>query len=116
MTAQVAGQDLIVPIRQITEQGRETFWSFEDVEAEQIKLLVPKAPLTWLNGGTVSVRVDDKWSLSDDWIDMDWSIRFDQVRIVVPEGAGTTEKLLGGALAKAVRAKAGTADFRYRLS
>ncbi|WP_371227624.1 hypothetical protein [Roseovarius sp. 2305UL8-3] len=116
MAAQIAGQDLIVETREITELGRETFWSFEDVEAEQIKLLVPKAPLTWLNGGTVSVRVDDKWSLSDDWIDMDWNIRFDQVQIAVPQEAGTTEKLLANTLAKAVRAQGGTADFRYMLS
>jgi len=116
MRAQIAGQDLIVQTREITELGRETFWSFEEVEADKLKLLLPKAPLTWLEGGRVSVRVDDRWSLSDDWIDMNWAIRFDQVAIAVPEGAGRAETLLGAALSKAVSAKDGTADFQYKLS
>ena len=116
MTAEIADQQLIVQTRDITEFGRETLWSFEDVEAEKIKLLVPRAPLTWLNDGTLSVRVEDRWSLSDDWIDMDWMIGFDAVEVVIPDTAGTSEKLLGGTLAKFVNARGGTAELSYSLS
>lgn len=115
MVAEIAGQELRVETARVTEYGRETRWLFEDVEAEKIRLLVPKAPLTWLSGGRLSVRVIDKWSLSDDWIDMDWQIVFDGVRVQVPSEAGTAEKLLGGALAKVVEKQGGDADFRYRL-
>lgn len=115
MVAQIAGQELRVETAQVTEFGRETRWLFEEVEAEKMQLLVPKAPLTWLSDGRLSVRVIDRWSLSEDWIDMDWQIAFDGVRVQVPSEAGTAETLLGGALAKVVEKQGGEADFRYRL-
>lgn len=116
MQAELAGQPLVVETRAITENGRETFWSFEDVEADKLKLLMPKAPLTWMNGGQLNIKVDDRWSLSDDWIEMDWQVGFDRVSLQVPDQAGTAEKLLGAGLAKVVNAKDGTADIRYQLS
>lgn len=115
MVAQIAGQDLRVETARLTERGRETRWLFEDVEAEKLQLLVPKAPLTWFSGGRLTARVEDRWSLSDDFVDMDWRIVLEDVRIQVPREAGRTEKLLGGALAKLVAAQGGNADFAYRL-
>lgn len=96
--------------------GRETLWDFSNVEAEKVKLLVPKAPLTWLNSGTLDVLVTDRWSLSEDWVDMDWQIGMKGMKIDVPRDAGTTEKLLSGSLAQLVKARAGNADFRYQLT
>lgn len=115
MVAEIAGQTLRVETNRITETGRETRWSFENVEADKMKLLVPKAPLNWLSDGRVTVQVVDRWSLSDDWIDMDWRITLEDVAVQVPRAAGTTEKLLGGALAKVVNKQGGNVDFQYRL-
>jgi hypothetical protein len=115
MKAEIAGQSLLVETRLIDERGRETLWSFEKVEAEKIKLLVPRAPLTWLSDGLVTARVQDRWSLTEDWVDMEWLIAFEDMTVSVPEDAKTTEKLLGGALAKAVKMRGGNVEFRYDL-
>ena len=115
MRAEVAGQRLAVETREITEFGRETLWHFNEIEAEKLRLLVPKAPLTWLRGGTVDARVDDRWSLSDDWIEMDWRLTFRDVAVEVPPDAGLREKTLAAGFGKIVAAKRGNADFHYRL-
>lgn len=115
MQAEVAGQPLRVETRSITEFGRETFWLFEDIEAAKLQILVPRAPLTWLDSGTVTLQVEDRWSLSDDWIDMDWQFGFEELDVRVPPGVGATEKVLGGVFAKAVAATGGSGEFRYRL-
>ncbi|MFK7940236.1 MAG: hypothetical protein AB8B82_12715 [Roseovarius sp.] len=115
MQAEIAGQALVVETRLVTDHGRETLWSFENVEAEKIKLLVPRAPLTWLSDGRLTARVQDKWSLSEDYIDMEWLIGFEDMQITVPSEAKTTEKLLGGALAKLVNSRQGNVEFRYDL-
>ena len=115
MEAEIAGQRLSVSTREITADGRETAWRFEDVEAAKLGLLVPRAPLTWFDGGTVSVRVDDAWSLSDHWIDMDWSMTAAGLEASAPEGAGLREKAMAAGLGVVLKAKGGDADFRLKL-
>jgi hypothetical protein len=115
LQAEIAGQPLLVETRDITEFGRETRWRFEDVEAARLKLIVAKAPLTWLDSGTFSAVVDDRWSLSEDWVDMDWRITLADVSINAPENAKAGEKVLAGALKKLVAARGGNASFGYRL-
>lgn len=115
MTAEIAGQSLIVETREITENGRETRWSFEDVDAVQLKRILPKAPLTWMDDGRITVAVSDKWSLSEDFIDMDWRIGATGMRTSAPDGAGAAERVLAAGLRKYVERFGGDVDFRYRL-
>lgn len=115
MEAKIAGQALSVSTRKVTENGRETYWRFEEVDAAQLGLVVPKAPLTWLDAGRVSVRVDDRWSLSEDWIEMDWDVSAQDLEVSLPASAAAGEKMLGNAFAKLVQAKGGTANFQYAL-
>ena len=115
LVAELAGQPLRVATREISEEGRETIWAFEDVEVESLKLILPKAPLTWLNDGTLTARVEDRWDLTEDEIDMDWQIVLNGIDVASPEEAGRAERMLSGALAKAVERQGGNADFRYRL-
>lgn len=116
LEARVAGQPLRVSTRPVTEEGRETSWHFDEVEADRLKVILPKAPLTWLDGGTATARVEDRWSLSDNEIDMDWEIALDGVSVAVPTEAGRAERLLAGGLKKIVDRQGGDAEFRYRLS
>lgn len=115
LDATVAGQPIFVSTREISEKGRETIWRFEEVEADALKLILPKAPLTWMTDGRLTARVEDSWDLSDDFIAMDWQIGFDGIDIAPPEGAGSVEALLANGLAKAVERQGGSADFAYRL-
>ncbi|MDJ0628206.1 MAG: hypothetical protein QNJ44_08075 [Rhodobacter sp.] len=115
LQARVAGQTLSVETRDITEFGRETRWRFENVEADKLKLVVPKAPLTWLEGGRLNVRVEDRWSLSDDWIDMNWQISMAGVRVAAPELSGRRERVLATGLKQLVALQGGNATFGYRL-
>lgn len=115
LSAEVAGQQLAVSTREVSENGRETIWAFEDIEVENLKLILPKAPLTWLNDGTVTARVEDRWDLTEDEIGMDWQIILNGIDVAAPETAGRAERMLAGGLAKAVERQGGDADFRYRL-
>ncbi|MEZ5716479.1 MAG: hypothetical protein R3D85_15825 [Paracoccaceae bacterium] len=115
LRASLAGQALAVETREITQYGRETHWRFEDVDSAKLQLLLPRAPLTWIERGRMSAVVDDRWSLSEDWIEMDWSLSFEDVSVAVPDGAGLREKALASGFGKLVAAKGGDATFRYRL-
>lgn len=117
MKAEIAGQSLIVETRLTSKdgRGRETRWAFEDVDAAQLKRILPKAPLTWVEEGRVTVAVSDRWSLSEDFIDMDWRIAAADMRTSVPEGAGTAERLLAAGLQRYVNRFGGDVDFRYEL-
>ena len=79
--------------------------------------LVPKPPITWFESGSISARVEDRWSLSEDdtSIDMDWSITMRGVSVVVPPDAGPMEKITAFALAKAVNGRADDVTFEFSL-
>ncbi len=115
LSAEVAGQPLVVETREISANGRETSWDFDQVEVDRLRLVLPRAPLTWLEGGTVSVRVEDRWDLNDNEIDMDWRIDLDGIDVSAPETAGSAERLLANGLARAVARQGGDATFEYRL-
>jgi hypothetical protein len=115
MEADIAGQHLSVATQEITEFGRETAWRFENVETDRLKSILPRAPVTWLTGGTVSVRVDDKWSLSDDWIEIDWNVQFKDVQAAAPEGAGLRERAMAEGFGKLLALRDGEAAFNYTL-
>lgn len=115
MTAQIADQSLIVETQEITENGRETRWAFEDVDAVQLKRILPKAPLTWVDEGRITISVSDKWSLSEGFVDMDWRIATTGMRTSAPEEAGAAERVLAAGLHKYVERFGGDVDFQYRL-
>lgn len=116
MRAEIAGQTLVVETREVTENGRETHWAFENIDAAQLKRILPKAPLTWVEDGRVTVAVSDKWSLSDNVVDMDWRIASSGLRTSSPEGAGPAERVLAGGLRRYVDRFGGDVDFQYRLT
>jgi hypothetical protein len=115
LDAEVAGQPLLVEPHQISANGRETLWHFDEVEVDRLKLIVPKAPLTWLSAGTATLRVDDRWDLDDEVIDMDWRVVLSNIAVAAPDAAGAGERALAGGLARALEAQGGNADVRYRL-
>lgn len=116
LEAEIAGQHLSVETARITEYGRETHWRFENADAASLATLVPRAPLTWLEAGTLSARVDDRWSLSQDWIEMDWDLTLQGIEVTAPHGAGLREKALVAGFARFMAAKGGNAEFHYTLS
>lgn len=116
LDGELAGQKLRVATREISASGRETQWLLEDLQVEQLKLVLPKAPLTWLDHGALSAKVEDTWSLDDDFIEMDWRIVLDGIAVSPPETSGSAERLLATGLAKVVERRDGDLDFRYRLN
>jgi hypothetical protein len=116
MKAEIAGQQLEVATRELSGSGRETMWRFENLQVEKAALLVPRPPLDWLHGGIINARVDDRWSLTEDRIDMDWTLQLRGIEVRPPDGAGVRVKLAAGALDKLLKARGGDADFRYRLN
>jgi hypothetical protein len=115
LEAEVAGQPLLVETRQISANGRETLWHFDEVEVDRLKLIVPKAPLTWLSAGTATLRVDDRWNLDDEVIDMDWRVVLSNLAVTAPAAASASERALAGGLSRVLDAQGGNADVHYRL-
>ncbi|MEM6590140.1 MAG: hypothetical protein AAF641_16970 [Pseudomonadota bacterium] len=115
MKAEIAGQSLIVETKRITDDGRETHWAFEEIDAAQLGRILPKAPLTWVSEGQITVDVSDKWSLSNDFVDMDWRIATSQMRTTVPQNANAGERILAAGLRKYVDRFGGDVNFQYRL-
>lgn len=115
MKAEIAGQSLLVETRLITDDGRETRWAFEDVDAALLKRILPKAPLTWVSEGRLTLNVSDRWSLSNDFVDMDWRIATSQMRTTVPQDAGAGERIVAAGLRKYVDRFGGDVDFQYQL-
>ncbi len=116
MRAEVAGQPLIVETRETTANGRETHWSFEDIDAVQLKRILPRAPLTWVDEGRITIAVSDRWSLSENFVDMDWRVATTGMRTSAPEASGAAERVLAAALSKYVERFGGDVNFQYRLT
>ena len=115
MTAEIAGQSLIVETQETTENGRETRWTFENIDAVQLKRILPKAPLTWVDDGRITVAVSDKWSLSENFVDMDWRIATKGMRTSAPEVASAAERVMAAGLRKYLERFGGDVNFHYRL-
>ena len=115
MDARIAGQTLIVETLKLEGDGRETRWLFEDVDAAQLKRLLPKAPLTWVERGELTIAVSDRWSFTEEFIDMDWRIATSDLAVSAPETAGRAERVLAAGLGKYVKKFGGDVDFQYRL-
>ncbi len=115
MKAEIARQLLIVETREITDNGRETRWVFEDVDAAQLKRVLPKAPLTWVEAGRLTVAVSDKWSLSENFVDMDWRIAAADMKTSVPSDIGAVERVMAKGLSAYVNRFGGDVDFHYQL-
>lgn len=116
MKAEIAGQSMLVETRKLGENGRETRWAFEDVDAAQLQRILPKAPLTWIDEGRITATVSDQWSLEDDFVDMDWRIATVDMQMSVPSQAGRAERVLAKGLGAYVNRFGGDVDFRYQLA
>ena len=114
--ARVDGHPISISTEEL-EAGRRTYWDIRDFPVSSAAGLVPKPPITWFESGSISARVEDRWSLSEDdtSIDMDWSITMRGVSVVVPQDAGPMEKITAFALAKAVNGRADDVTFEFSL-
>ncbi len=115
LQARIDGIPLVVQTEVIAEPGRRTLWAFEDVPVATLAALTDRAPISWLQEGRVTARVEDEWRLDDTEIDMDWQIVFSDVGVGAPRGAGMAEALLAEALARSVNDKRGDADLSFTM-
>ena len=102
----------------LTPSGRITTWDITDFPANSVAGVVPRAPFTWFEGGTIDARVHDRWAIDGaaTRIDMEWSIILDGVSVAPPEGASTIERVTAGALAKVANGREEPVDLAFTLS
>jgi hypothetical protein len=100
---------------EIVRAGRRTSWDIKDFPVSSVAGLVPRAPIDWLDGGTISAIVRDEWSMGseDTEIDMDWNVTMRGVHVNVPTDAGPVEKLAASALGKVVNGRSDDVSFEF---
>ena len=115
LDATVGGTDLTVKTSVIDGDGRRTEWEIDALDLRSLAAFTDAAPVRWLDGGTVSARMQDEWRRDDLTIDSAWQINLRNAVVAVPDGAGMTETILVRALAKVAEAKRGDIDLSFRL-
>lgn len=104
LTGSVGGAPVLIETSQTSDRGRATTWRIDSLPVDVLRAGTDRAPIGWLEGGTVSAVVDDAWSLDGTVdIDADWSVTLADVSLVAPEGAGLRERALVAGAASALR-------------
>ena len=102
-TGKIAGQPFAIRTRK-TESGRETSWEANDLPVDFVAHHLG-GPFDWLAGGTVDVRVEDKWSIEQSVrIDMHWSFVLKQLIVNPPDDTSASGRLLAAAVGKYLQA------------
>jgi hypothetical protein len=115
LVARLDGMPVLVETEVTSDRGRSTHFAFDKVPADVLAGVVPQAPMTWLQGGLITVRVEDGWTLDEGRIDMGWSIVLSNASVAPPPGAGAAERIALAALAKVVAERGGDVDLAFML-
>lgn len=112
---EIAGRPFAIQTK-TTEHGRETLWQADGLPmafaARQLG-----GPFNWLTGGTVDVRIADKWEIADAAnIKLDWSFVFQNLVVAAPEGATPTKRFLATAITTYLRLHAERLDVSFSLT
>lgn len=98
-SGKIAGQPFAIRTRK-TESGRETHWEANGLPVAFVAHHLG-GPFDWLAGGTVDVRVEDKWSIAQNArIDMKWSFVLKQLSVNPPGDTSAPGRLLAAAVGK----------------
>ncbi|HUS55828.1 MAG TPA: hypothetical protein VMY41_17690 [Thermohalobaculum sp.] len=97
--------------------GRRTNWDIKELPVSSVAGLVPRAPIDWFDGGSISAEVSDEWALGgeDTKIETDWRVTMRGVNVKVPSDAGAVERLTAAALAKVVNGRADDVTFDFTI-
>jgi hypothetical protein len=114
-SGEIAGRPFLIRTAK-TEQGRETTWQAEGLPVAFVGRQLG-GPFAWLTGGTVNVRVEDKWKIADHAeIEMRWSFLLQNLVVVTPEGASPTSRLIASAITNYLRRHAEKLDVSFNLT
>jgi hypothetical protein len=114
-SGEIAGRPFLIQSKK-TEHGRETIWQAEGLPVTLVGQQLG-GPFDWLTGGTIDVRVEDKWEIAaNTQIKMDWRFAFKDLVVVPPEGAGLKSRLIASAIAAYLRANAEKLDVSFSLT
>jgi hypothetical protein len=113
-SGEIAGQPFLIQMKK-TESGRETVW-----QVDQLLVLFAAryigGPIKYLTGGTIDVRVEDKWKIGKNTeIEMHWSFLLKDLVVVPPEGASLKNHLVASAIAEYLRRNAEKLDVSFNL-
>lgn len=98
-------------------QGRITRWDLDRFPINIVGEYTDKSPLNWLKEGTVDIQVEDRWEYSDKAeIDMDWSIRFQDVVVEYPDDTSIFKRSLSSPFVNYMNSKGGDMDLNFTLA
>lgn len=116
LSGRVDGTDLLIETREISDLGRETRWRIEGLRTDTVQVFASGPPTNWLDGGEISLRVDDRWDIDDRLdIDAEWEMELTGVAVRAPDGAGLRERALAGALGAVLDRRDGNATFGFAI-
>ncbi|MEK7780618.1 MAG: hypothetical protein AAB370_03860, partial [Verrucomicrobiota bacterium] len=114
-SGEIAGRPFLIRTAQ-TERGRETTWQAEGLPVAFVGRHLG-GPFDWLQGGTIDVRVEDKWKIADNaQIEMRWNFVLRNLVVVTPEGASPTSRLVATAIAAYLRRHAEKLEVGFNLT
>jgi hypothetical protein len=115
VTGRLDGHDITIVVKEV-ENGRITQWRTAALPAATVSRFTTKPPIGWLREGTLTINVDDRWTLAEKAdIDMDWNIRMQGVRAEPHDDASLRARALALPVLKYIEAKDGNLDLRFRL-
>jgi len=114
-SGEIAGRPFLIRTAK-TEHGRETTWQADGLPMAFAGRHIG-GPFDWLKGGTVDVRVEDKWKIDENAeIEMHWSFLLRNLVVVAPESASPTKRLIASAIAEYLRLNAEKLDVSFNLN
>lgn len=91
----INGQKMRIETSQ-RENEEASVWHFETMPVEPLALYLNSPPFSWLDGGTVDIRIDETWRQNDTpELDLKWHVILDGVRLRTPKETGfLSQKLI----------------------
>jgi hypothetical protein len=115
ISGRIDGHDILISMRDV-DGGRITQWRMQDLPIASVSRFVARPPIGWLQEGTLTVSVDDRWVLGKQAeIDMDWHVRMRGARAVPREGASVLEQTFALPVIGYINSKDGNVDLRFKL-
>lgn len=117
---QLDGHDFTISTRKAATHHEST-WRAPDLPAATVARLVSQPPIGWLSDGTIAVDLDARInegapSLAKTDMQLDWTIRMQNVRAEARDGAGLRERALMLPVIGFIKAKDGNFDLRFGLA
>ena len=114
-SGEISGQPFSIRTEK-TEKGRQTQWQVDELPVAFVARYLG-GPFDWLSGGTVDVRVEDKWAIAESAeIEMRWSFVLKNLVVNSPDNTSVMGGILGATIGEYLRRNSEKLDVSFSLT